>query len=67
MNTLPYDDYLAALLRGDRAQCKRIVHELLADGMPVRTLYTDVFGASLYREGELWESNRISVATEHLH
>lgn len=61
-----YDDYLAALLRGDRSTCARIVRELLLNEMSIRTIYTDWFCAALYHVGELWESNRISVATEHL-
>jgi len=61
-----YDEYLAGLLRGDRAACTRIVQDLLAAGVPLKTLYTDLLGAALYQVGELWQSNRISVATEHL-
>jgi methanogenic corrinoid protein MtbC1 len=61
-----YDEYLACLLRGDRAGCTRFVREWLADGVAIKLLYSDVFRASLYQVGELWQSNRISVATEHL-
>jgi hypothetical protein len=32
----------------------------------VKSLYKDLFQKSLYRVGEVWEFNRISVAREHL-
>lgn len=61
-----YEDYLKFLLRGDHASCARIVRELLGAGVGIKALYTDLFTASLYQVGELWQRNRISVATEHL-
>jgi methanogenic corrinoid protein MtbC1 len=39
---------------------------LVDQGIAIKTLYTDLFQKSLYRVGELWERNRISVAREHL-
>lgn len=60
------DHYMEALLQGNRYECQRIVTDLLADEIEIRTLYTDLFQHSLYRVGELWETNRISVAVEHL-
>lgn len=61
-----YDEYLAHLLRGERTDCARIVRELLDAGVGIKTLYSDLFGATLCQVGELWQANRISVATEHL-
>lgn len=61
-----YESYLAALLRGDRAECACIVQELLAQGVPVKDLYHHLFQRALYRVGELWENQEISVAVEHL-
>lgn len=61
-----YESYLAALIRGDRAECGRIVQELLAKGVPVKDLYHHLFQPALYRVGELWENQQISVAVEHL-
>ena len=61
-----YESYLAALLRGDRAECGRIVQELLAQGVPVKDMYLHLFQRALYRVGELWENQKISVAVEHL-
>ncbi len=61
-----YQDYFKALLDGDRRQCSDIVDKLVAASVPIRDVYTQLFQASLYEIGNLWESNLISVATEHV-
>ena len=61
-----YERYLAALLRGDRSECGSVVQELLAQGAPVKDMYLHLFQRALYRVGELWENQEISVAVEHL-
>jgi methanogenic corrinoid protein MtbC1 len=61
-----YESYLAALLAGDRASCARIVQDLAAAGADLKELYVRLFARSMYRVGELWEHQRISVAVEHL-
>jgi methanogenic corrinoid protein MtbC1 len=61
-----YDSYLDALLVGNRQECTKIVQELLGGQIRIRDLYTDLFQKSLYQVGELWESNKITVAREHL-
>lgn len=61
-----YKEYFDLLLGGRRTDCARIVQNLLDQGVDIKVLYSDLFQKSLYRVGELWESNRISVAREHL-
>ena len=61
-----YDSYLDALLAGNRQECTKIVQELLGNQIRIKILYTDLFQKSLYQVGELWESNKITVAREHL-
>lgn len=61
-----YDRYLELLLAGDRKGCGLIVTRLLDEGVPVRALYVDLLQRAMYKVGELWEHNRISVAREHL-
>jgi len=61
-----YSEYFQALLKGHRAQCLATVQRLLDDGVEIKTIYLELFQNSLYEVGELWERNRISVATEHL-
>ncbi len=61
-----YTHFLAALVSGDRAQCRKIFEAWLADGSDLRLLYQERLQRALYEIGTLWESGRISVATEHL-
>jgi len=59
-----YQRYLSALIRGDRAECARILENENRERRPIIPLYEGLFQRSLYRMGELLEMNRISVATE---
>jgi methanogenic corrinoid protein MtbC1 len=61
-----YQQYLAALLEGNRARCSQTLADLLAAGTSLKDLYVNLFQRSLYQIGELWENQRISVAVEHL-
>lgn len=61
-----YENYLAALLAGDRSRCTAIVQELCRAGVDLKDLYVNLFQRALYQIGELWEYERISVAVEHL-
>ncbi len=61
-----YATYLTSLLDGKRSKCHDIVQKLLDDRIDIKKLYTNLFQRSMYRVGELWENNRITVATEHL-
>jgi methanogenic corrinoid protein MtbC1 len=57
--------YLEALLRADRGQAAREIHDALAAGVPLEAVYLDVFAASQREVGRLWQVNEISVAQEH--
>ena len=61
-----YQTYLNSLLKSDRGACLDIVTTFLEDKIEIRELYTELFQKSMYRVGELWEINEISVAREHL-
>ncbi|MEI6209178.1 MAG: cobalamin-dependent protein [Desulfuromonadales bacterium] len=61
-----YQAYLEALIRGDRHRCRAMVEEMLKDEIDIRDLYTGIFQRSLYQVGELWESNKLTVACEHM-
>lgn len=61
-----YSCYFDALLQGNTHQCAKIVTDLLEKNTSVTTIYTELFQKALYKIGELWEMNRISVAVEHL-
>lgn len=58
--------YLKSLIAGDTVLCSEIINQLNCDSIDLKELYIGVFQRSLYRIGDLWESNRVSVATEHL-
>jgi methanogenic corrinoid protein MtbC1 len=58
--------FLHALLSGDRASSEAIVDHLLAAGATVFQLYEELMKPALYRVGDLWAENRISVASEQL-
>lgn len=61
-----YAGFFAALVEGNRQQCRAIFEAWLAEGIDVRVLYQERIQRALYRIGELWEQGRVSVATEHL-
>lgn len=59
-------DFLRSLLAGNRGECSRIIHDHLNNQLSIPDVYEKVIRNSLYEIGELWELNKISVATEHL-
>lgn len=61
-----YQEYLHALLAGNRRKCHDIVSGLLEKDPDIKDLYVHLFQRALYEIGELWEKNKISVATEHI-
>lgn len=65
-STIVIDDYLQNLLQGNRVVCSAIAKKYLLTNPSIKDLYEEVFRVSLYEVGRLWETNKISVATEHL-
>ena len=61
-----YQEYFTGLITGDRALCTDIVQKLLNQGIDLKTLYLELFQKSLYEVGSLWETNKITVAREHM-
>lgn len=61
-----YHSYLKSLLAGNKDECLQMVTTLLENKITIRDLYVQLFQKSLYKVGELWEMNEISVAREHL-
>ncbi len=59
-------NFLNALLEGNRNVCSKIIVEQLKNGITIIDLYEYVMKPAMYKVGELWEYNKISVATEHL-
>lgn len=61
-----YSVYLDHLISGNKAECSKIVYELIHQEINLKDLYLNLFQRSLYEVGAKWECNDISVATEHL-
>jgi methanogenic corrinoid protein MtbC1 len=61
-----YDEYFNHLLDGNKSACAGVVNHLLTNSIDIMDLYTLYFQQSMYKIGELWEFNKISVAKEHL-
>lgn len=53
------------LLDGKRHEATRLILDAAAGGVPLKTLYLEVFQPSQISIGELWERGAISVAQEH--
>ncbi|MBF0228762.1 MAG: cobalamin-dependent protein [Desulfamplus sp.] len=61
-----YTNYFTNLIRGKRIPCYNIVNGLFSGDCEIKTLYQGLLQRSLYSVGELWEYNKITVATEHM-
>jgi methanogenic corrinoid protein MtbC1 len=59
-------EFLAAIMSGDRKAALRVSLGALESGVEVLDLYGDVIQTALYEVGRRWESNRITVADEHM-
>ena len=61
-----YKKFLNLLLSGNRANCSALIQNYSNDNISIQELYENIIKKALYDVGELWEYNKISVATEHL-
>ena len=59
-------EFLAALIRGDRSAASEVVDRCLDSGRPLVEVESHVMEPALFRIGEEWQANRISVAAEHM-
>jgi len=57
--------YLRALLRGERQAASRLILSAVEQGTPLKAIYLHVFQRSQYEIGRLWMLNQVSVAQEH--
>jgi len=58
--------YMQSALQGNRRAALGIALELFNEGHPIQSIYTDILQRTLYEIGAQWETNRISVAEEHM-
>lgn len=57
--------YLEALLLGDRHIASRIILDAVQSGVGIKDIYIHVFQRSQYEIGRRWQMNEVSVAQEH--
>ncbi len=58
--------YLTSILAGNRKASLKIIMDAYQSGYQIPHIYMDIFQEALYEIGRLWESNRITVADEHM-
>jgi MerR family transcriptional regulator, light-induced transcriptional regulator len=58
-------DYLAAVIQGERSKALALLAEAVDAGTPVRDIYLLVLQPVQREIGRLWQLNKISVAQEH--
>jgi methanogenic corrinoid protein MtbC1 len=58
--------FVEAILEGERRKAAEIAFQVYREGYPIQSVYLEVFQAALYEVGEMWESNWITVAEEHM-
>lgn len=59
------NQYLDALLQGDRNSAVTLIMEAAGEGVPVKDIYLHIFQPIQHELGRLWQLNKISVAQEH--
>ena len=57
--------YLQFLILGQRKDARLLIFEELDKGMPIKDIYINIFQATQYEIGKLWERNKLTVAQEH--
>ncbi len=58
--------YLKLILEGDRMAASGHIKDLAAQGVSIQNIYEHIIKTALYQVGELWESNQVTVAEEHI-
>jgi MerR family transcriptional regulator, light-induced transcriptional regulator len=66
LGQITHKEFLNALISGNRSKCSELTKNYLNNGISIEVLYETIIKKALYEVGELWEYNKISVATEHL-
>lgn len=63
-NTLS-NNYLSGLLKCNKTYCHNLIMEAVEQGMSIKEIYTNVFYPTMVKIGDLWQSNKLTVAQEH--
>jgi len=65
-DTAILDNYLDALLQGDRVRCRNIIEKILQSGTPTNLVYSDIIWPMMTEIEKLSRRGRITPAEEHL-
>ncbi len=65
-NDSEIERFTSSLLVGNRKECLEMAESFFSKSGSIIDLYEQLIKPSLYKVGELWEYNRITVADEHL-
>lgn len=57
--------YLSLLLKSDRKQAQSLIADLVKNGQPIPGIYENIFEATQYEVGLLWQTHKITIAQEH--
>ena len=57
--------YLSLLLKAKRKEAQCLIEDLLKNGQLIPDIYENIFAATQYEVGLLWQTNKITVAHEH--
>lgn len=60
-----WNQYIDLLIKGEKDLAIFYLEDL-TDNKRVEDIYVDIIGKSMFEVGKLWETNKISVAEEHL-
>lgn len=66
INDSTYYHFLNLLLDGKRKECTIVITDLINENEPREKIYIELLQKSMYRVGQLWENNKISISKEHL-
>lgn len=66
INKYDFTDFQNNLVSGNYEECTEFVRTILNEDVDIKQLYDEILKKSLYNIGEMWETGKITVATEHL-
>ncbi|HPS55299.1 MAG TPA: cobalamin-dependent protein, partial [Sedimentisphaerales bacterium] len=61
-----FENYLEAILQGDRKKCRRTIEETLQNGIPANSVYMDVIWPIMVEIENLAREDRITNVQEHM-
>jgi len=58
-------EFLSYVLNGKKSNASELILSLVKGGIPVKKIYIDILQQVQYEIGNLWQTNKISIAQEH--